>query len=428
MTSNTDTAPSRFRSPATLAAVALAVGLVVGLIAQRAGFADPLVALLEPIGTLWVNAIRMTVIPLVFSLLITTIVSAGDAGTVGRLSVRSVVWFVVLLAVIAIAVAFIAPVIYAGLVIDPASAASLRQSASVTTPDIPGFSAWLIGLVPPNPVKAASDGAMLPLILFAVLFALALTKIEPAVRQGTTDFFRAIADAMIVLVQWLLLLAPIGVFALAVVLAARIGVGVAGAVGFYLLVHSGLLAVSTALLYVVAVTVGRVSPGRFARALVPAQVVAFSTRSSVAALPAMLQGARETLGIPDSVAGFVLPFGVSVFRLNQAVSWVVCALFVGKLYGVELDAPTIALLAALSVPMSFSVPGIPSGGLFVLAPFYVSVGLPIEGVGILIALDAIPDVFKTLLNVTGHMTATVLVARDARAEAGQPLDVLQAGA
>ena len=132
----------------------------------------------------------------------------------------------------------------------------------------------------------------------------------------------------------------------------------------------------------------------------------------MAALPAMIDGAERVLHLPTEVTSFALPFGVSIFRLNQGVSWVITALFVGALYGVHLTAGQVAILAATSVPVSFSAPGIPSGGLFVVAPFFVSAGLPVEGIGILIALDAIPDLFKTLINVTGHMTATVLLSRN----------------
>jgi Na+/H+-dicarboxylate symporter len=119
------------------------------------------------------------------------------------------------------------------------------------------------------------------------------------------------------------------------------------------------------------------------------------------------------LHLPLQVSGFALPFGVSVFRLNQAVTWIVSALFVAKLYDVPLTTAQLAFLGACSVPMSFSIPGIPSGGLFIIAPFFVSVGLPIEGIGILLALDAIPGMFKTLLNVTSQMATTVLLARGA---------------
>jgi proton glutamate symport protein len=216
---------------------------------------------------------------------------------------------------------------------------------------------------------------------------------------------------MLVVVGWVLAAAPIGVFALAVTLAIKLGAGIAGAVALYLIAHCGLLVVALLLLYVIVALFGRVSVRTFARAVFPAQIVAFSTRSSLAALPAMIDGAERVLGVPAKVASFALPFGVSLLRANTGTSWVVSALFIGKLFGVDLTFAQIGVLAATSVAMSFSVPGIPSGGLFIIAPAFITVGLPIEGVGVLIALDSVPDIFKTCVNVTGHMTATVLLAR-----------------
>jgi proton glutamate symport protein len=150
---------------------------------------------------------------------------------------------------------------------------------------------------------------------------------------------------------------------------------------------------------------------RFVRAALPAQIVAVSSRSSMAALPAMLTSAEQVLALPRTTASFALPLAVSVFRLNQAVSWTVMALFAAKLYGVPFGAPQIATIAVTSVLMSFSVPGIPSGSLFVIAPFFAGVGIPAECVGVLIAVDLIPDVFKTLGNVTGHLASVTLLAR-----------------
>ena len=230
-------------------------------------------------------------------------------------------------------------------------------------------------------------------------------------RTSAGSFFRGIADAMLVIVGWVLAAAPIGVFALAVTLAVRVGVGVAGAVGFYLAVHSGLLVVAGLLLYVV-VRVAAASRLTF-RARDAAGAARRRQHSLIRRIASRDdRGAERVLHLPTQVMSFALPFGVSIFRLNQGVSWIVAALFIGKLYGIHLTVGQLALLAAASVAMSFSVPGIPSGGLFVIAPFFMTVGLPIEGIGILIALDVIPDLFKTLLNVTGHMTATVLLSRN----------------
>ena len=172
-----------------------------------------------------------------------------------------------------------------------------------------------------------------------------------------------------------------------------------------------LLVLAIGLLYPVAVLLGRVSPASFARAALPAQAVAMGTRSSLAALPAMLDSAEKQLQLRREVSGFVLPLAVSTFRLNLAVSWIVGGLFIARLYGVPFGVASIATFYVAAVLMSFSVPGIPSGSLFIIAPLFPTVGLPVEGVGILIALDAVPDIFKTTLNVTGHMTVAAILGR-----------------
>jgi Na+/H+-dicarboxylate symporter len=400
--------------------LSLVAGLAIGVVisATSSSGLHAFATAIEPIGTVWVNAIRMTVIPLVVSLLIATIAEEKDVRAVGRLGGRAVALYAVILTTVALLTFLAAPPLFSVMSIDATSAASLRgaSSAAGTTPALPSFTSWLVGLVPANPVKAAVDGAMLPVIIFAVAFAAALARIEPERRAAATGIFRGIADAMLVIVGWVLAVAPVGVFCLSVALAVRVGVGVAGAVAFYLVLHSGFLAIPGVALYAVVRIFSDVPLSRFARALLPAQLVAISTRSSVAALPAMIDGATRVLHVPMQVSGFALPFGVSVFRLNQAVTWIVSALFVAKLYDVPLTMAQLAFLGACSVPMSFSIPGIPSGGLFIIAPFFVSVGLPIEGMGILLALDAIPDVFKTLLNVTSQMATTVLLARGAPAD------------
>jgi Na+/H+-dicarboxylate symporter len=395
--------------------ISLLAGLATGVAisASSSGGLHAFAAALEPIGTVWVNAIRMTVIPLVVSLLIATIAQEKDLRAVGRLGARAVAVFTLMLSTLALLTFVAAPPLFSLLTIDAASAAPLRgvSAAAAAAPALPSFTSWLTGLVPVNPVRAAADGAMLPVLVFAVAFAAALARVETERRLALTAVFQAIADAMLVIVGWILVVAPVGVFCLAVTLAVRVGVAVAGAVAFYLAVHCAFIAVAVVALYAAVGIFSRVPLRRFTRALMPAQFVAVSTRSSVAALPAMIDGATRVLRIPLEISGFALPFGVSVFRLNQGVTWIVSALFISKLYGVPLSTAHLAFLGACSVAMSFSAPGIPSGGVFVSAPFFVAVGLPIEGMGILLALDAVPDVFKTLLNVTGHMSATVLLAR-----------------
>lgn len=365
---------------------------------------------MEPVGTIWVNGLRMTVIPLVVSLLISTLASSDGLAMFNRLGRRALVMFVVFLVGIAI-IGLVSIPLYASFHIDPAAAASLRA----TVPDMPAtttptFANWLVDLVPANVIKAAGDGAMLPLIVFAMIFGLALGHVDAERRAPLAGFFRAVANAMLVIVQWVLLLAPIGAFALAVTLATHLGNATAGVILFYLVTHCGILAVVLLLLYIIIPIITRTPVKRFARSLVPAQVVVVATRSSLAALPAMLEGAERELGVPSAVASFALPLGVSLLRANTGVSWVLCALFIGKLYGVPLSLSQCLGLIAISLVMSLSVPGIPSGGLLIATPYYAAIGLPPQGIGILIALDAIPDIFKTLVNVTSHVSVTLLLA------------------
>ncbi|MGH7712981.1 MAG: dicarboxylate/amino acid:cation symporter, partial [Gemmatimonadaceae bacterium] len=217
------------------------------------------------------------------------------------------------------------------------------------------------------------------------------------------------------LVRWIILLAPIGVFALVLPIAARAGAGFVGAIGFYIVAYSFASLVVTALLYPVVAVFARIPVRRFARAMLPAQLVALSTSSSLAALPALVEGAERELKLPDRVNGFVLPLAVSMFKIAGPVSWTVGALFIGWFYRVPLGVRELATIAFAAVFLGFAGPGIPRGAFIALAPLFVAIGLPAEGIGILIAVDVIPDVFSTVLNTTGNMTAAALVARGERA-------------
>ena len=408
------------------AILALGLGFAVGAVASAVNppTAAVLLAVADPVGTLWVNGIRMTVIPLVVSLLITGVGSIDDVRSVGRLGGRALALFAAILCGAATFTALVAPWLFSFLHVNPVAAAALRERMALSggvLPELPTFTTWLTSLVPINPIKSAVDGAMLPLLVFSVAFALGVARLAPPPREAVFGFFRATGEAMLVLVRWVLRLSPIGVFALAVALGVRIGLSAAGAIGFYLLANSLLCVVVAVALYPVAAWGGRVSMATFARAALPAQIVAASTRSSLAALPSMLDSAERTLGLPRQTTTFVLPLAVSILRANVAVVWIVGALFIGKLYGVELGTSAIVTISLASVVMSFSVPGIPSGSLFILAPFFPGIGLPVEGVGILIALDTVPDIFKTGLNVTAHLTsATVLGRRDSNGRSDSP--------
>jgi Na+/H+-dicarboxylate symporter len=281
----------------------------------------------------------------------------------------------------------------------------------------PSLARWIVELLPANVFKAASDGAMLPLILFAVLLGLALTRVSGAPGVAVLHVFKGISEAMLVLVAWVLRFAPIGVFALAIPLAARMGLAAAGALIYYIALLSLVSAAFIAIvLYPATVIIGRVPLARFARAAAPAQAVAFTSRSSLAALPATFEGAREGLGLPEEIVSFFLPLAASMFRVGAAMAQVVGVLFIARLYNVPLEASQLATIVVTVVLTTFSVPGVPAGAIIVMAPVLYAANVPVEGLGVLLGVDTIPDMFRTMANVTGWLGCGSILARFAGSE------------
>ena len=386
----------------------LLVGVAISWIQHPTLFA--VVTAVEPIGALWVNAIRMTVIPLVFSLLVTAVAS-NSAGSAGRVGGRAMFLFVTMVAGGALFTALIAPPLLGAVQFDADAFAFLREGVPATEVELPPFRDWIVGLIPANPIAAAAEGAMLPLIVFSCVFALAVTRVESALRDKLLDVFRAVARAMLVIVEWILIVAPVGVFFLVLPLAARTGVDLVGAIGVFLLVACGLITVALVCLYPIVTLSTGIPLMQFARACAPVQAVAFSTRSSLASLPAMLDAAKRDLRIAPQVSGIVLPVAVSLFKFASPIGRMTGTFFVAHLYGIDLGVIEIAAITAAVAGLSFYSPGVPSGGLFIMTPIYVALNLPVEGIGLLIALDLIPDMFITTGNVTADMAVAAMLGR-----------------
>lgn len=405
-------------SPTARVLVALLAGLALGIAIAMSRDARLLSAAeaIEPLGVLWVNAIRMTVIPLVVSMLITSI--AERSTTVGRLGGRALVVFASLLTLSATYAMIAIPFSMRWLTIDAATSQTLRAGATATAAetsaaihDAPGFRAWLVDLVPTNPIQAAASGRLLPLIVFTVLFALALARLKPESSEPVVRVFRALADVMLVLVRWIIALAPLGVFTLIVPTTARLGTAAAGALGYYL-AATVLLAIGFLIvLYPVVAMAARIPIGLFARAALPGQAVAIGTSSSLAALPGLIDGTDRVLRMPPAVSGFVLPLAASTFKITSPIAKVTGALFLARLYGVEIGFTQLLTLTLASVLLSASTPGVPHAWLVVLAPMLVSAGIPPEGIGLLMAVDLIPDMAYTTVNATGYIAAAAIVGR-----------------
>ena len=295
----------------------------------------------------------------------------------------------------------------------PQLAVTLASNAStVASSGAPSLAEWVSGVIPSNAIMAAAQGAMLPLVVFALFFGFALTRVDAERRAHVIGLCHAIADTMIVIVHWVLLVAPVGVFALMLAVCAQAGVGVVGALAGYIVLQCGMYIGAMLICYVLVMTLARRSPAAFASGILPAQVVAASTQSSLASLPAMLESARERLGLPRAVAALVLPMAVTLFRITSPVQYIVAAAFVAWAYGIELTALQLSTGAALAVVISLGSVGLPGQVSFMatVMPVTQSMGLPVEPLGLLLAVDTIPDVFATTGNVTGNLTATTIVA------------------
>lgn len=379
-------------------------------------------AVLAPIGQLWVNAIRMTVVPLVIALLFVSVAGGDSDDGFGRLGAVTIATFVALLLFAAVFAVLLAPPLIDDMKLAADAAASLRSTAGAQSAQtaahvtqLPGFGAWVTSLVPANVIQAAAAGAMLPLIVFTLLFALASRHIDAALREALVHFFGAIAGATTTIVDWIIAVAPIGIFALVAVAAGRAGMALAGAMAYYVVAISAALVLFALLMYPVAAMVGHIPLGWFTRGVLPAQAVALSSSSSLASLPALVEGARA-MEMPTAIGGFVLPLAVSTFKVATPITWMMGTLFLAKLYGVTLGTGAIITMALTAVVLSLTIPGVPQGAQLLLAPLLVTYGIPAEGVALLIAVDTIPDLFGTMTNVTGDLVAGAVVARQGVAD------------
>jgi Na+/H+-dicarboxylate symporter len=416
--------------------VALAVGLALGALghgSQAIGFTI-LGEVVDPLGRLWVASLQMTVLPLVVIYLLAAIVSAGGSDPLGALGTRAIALFVGMLLLAALFTLALTPPLIGVLSPDSSAFAMLRQSTVVpqaardAATAAPGsISEWIGNLLPSNLFEAARRGDVLPLLLFSALLAFAIRRLPDERRAPLQGGIESLSEAMFILVRWLLAATPLGVLALSYALGRDTGLKAIGILGGLVVLQCGAMLAFTVLLYPFSAVLGRVSIVAFARAVAPAQLVAVSTRSSIASLPALVEGGATHLGLPRSATSFVLPLTVSLFKVNRTISACSKLLFLAYVYGVPLSAGTLATFIASVVVLSFTSVGVPNGGsAFKTLPAYLAAGLPIEGIIIAEAVETIPDIAKTLLNVTGDMSAATILSRAARVRVPVPATVAAA--
>lgn len=358
-----------------------------------------------PLGTAFVRLIRLVVIPLVGSTLFSAIATMGDLRRLGRLGLHTLgfLWGTTLVAILTGMVVMSAALPFAG----PLTIAPVADAVAPATP--PGLLDFLLGLIPENPVKAAADGALLPLIVFTVLFAAAAATLPRPQRARLVDLADAVTAALIRLIHWILWTAPVGVFALAAPVAADAGLDLLRSVGIFIGAVIVGLAIFTAAVYLPFVRfVARMPLRQFLAATMEPAAIAFSTTSSAASLPAMFD-ATDRLELPRPLASFVLPIGAAVNRSGSALYQGSAVVFLGHLYGAGVSPGELiaALLATFLVALTIAP--VPSASVVTLPPALAAVGVPLDGIGIMLGIDRIPDMFRTVVNVTGNVAATAVV-------------------
>jgi Na+/H+-dicarboxylate symporter len=418
--------PPRSRSPGgrhltawSLAALVLGLGLGIALHGSPAPWVGTLANSLKPIGRVWILALQYAVVPLVVTQAFAAVLKTERLGALGA---RTVGLFLVLLAAGAAFTLLIAPPLVTLYPVDPATVSALRSGISVpeSLRDALGSGTtlgdWLRGYLPTSVSRLLRGGNLLIVLLSAMVLALFARRFARRGRERFQRRAQTVADAAVRIVGWILLFSPVGVLALSFGLALSAGGNAVGLMLFFVVLVSALLLLFTGLLYPLTAVLSGISLRRFGRGVAPAQLVAVSTRSSLASLPALIEGGRDRLGLPIAATGFVLPLAVSTFKPSMVISHPVMLLFVAHAFGVSLGTNQLLLFVATIVLFSFGVPGIPGGapGVSTL-PIFLAAGVPLEGVLLLDVVEAIPDIFKTITNVTADLSVATIVTRRSRA-------------
>ena len=387
-------------------ALGLILGLALGLLASATdiGVLDRLAAGVAPLGTLFINAIRMVVIPLVVTTLFVGVARLANPKTVGKLggSALGFFWGTTI------------PAIVIGMGFMTIAMSIWPVNVEVSTPveraqELPGLLDLVLSLIPANPFAAAANGALLPLIVFTLLLAAATGAVEEARRQRLITLAEDTSAIFVRLIHWILWTAPAGVFGLAAPVVARMGLDLLTGLALFVGTVVVGLFVFMALFYLPAVRfLGKKGVGEFVRGVTGSYVIGFSTTSSVASLPVMFEDA-EALGVSPAVSSLVLSLGASINRAGSALFQAGAVVFLAALYGVPLPLTTLVSVGFVGFVVAMSVAPVPSASIVTLAPILEAAGVPLAGLGLLLGIDRIPDMFRSATNITGHVAAAVTV-------------------
>jgi proton glutamate symport protein len=398
------------------AALGLASNLL-GLDWLRAGFAA-----IEPVGSLFIRLIMMIVVPLVVASLILGTASLGDIRKLGRLGGKTVTFYLMTTAAAVTIGLMVSNIVRPGSRIDAgtrddlvAAYAGEAQARLTLAAERPTVTETLLNLVPTNVISAAANMELLPLIIFSIIFGAAISLIDRRRKDAVLGFFNGVNDAVMVIIDWVMKLAPYAVFALVGAVVSRFGVDLLRSLLIYSVAVVAGLALHAMLTYALLLRfLARLNPITFVKRIVQAPLVAFSTSSSAATLPVTMETAEEHLGVSKEVSSFVLPLGATINMDGTALYQAVAVMFIAQIYAVPMgmaEQLTIVLTATLA---SIGAAGVPSAGIITLILVLQSVGLGEQtqaGIALILGIDRILDMIRTAVNVTGDLTAASVIAR-----------------
>lgn len=394
----------------------LAAGVIIGFAARSSDGLARVVGWLEPAGTIFVRLITMIVVPLVIAGLFVGIASLGDIRRLGRIGGRTLAYFLLtttLAAILGVAIALLAG---AGRgVTAPAAASADMTPVETTAKAIPTLWQTLVGMVPTNPVAAAAQGDLLAIIFTVVLFAAAATTLDADRRRPLVAFFAALNDASLVVIRWLMWLAPVAVAILIAVTVLRSGTELLRGLASYAAIVIAALGVHVALVLIPILRVaGRVSPGRFVAAVGDVLVLAFSTASSSVTLPVSLAAAQTRVGISTEVSTFVLTTGTTLNKNGAAVYKAVTAVFLAHLYGIDLGVGALVTIVVTTIVAASAGAGVPGSSLVTTLIVLTAIGLGANasaGIALVTGIDRPLDMCRTAVNTFGNLVGAAVVAR-----------------
>ena len=400
----------------------LLLGFAFGAVAASWGWSSTVSTYVKPFGQAFLQLISMAVIPLVFASLVTGVAGMHDVRKLGRIGGKTILYY---LATTAIAITFglvLANTLKPGVGLPEDTRARLRQNDDFqASPDAlvpPGIAETLLNIIPKNPVRALAEGNMLQLIFFALVLGIALTTIPREKADPVIGFFDGLNEAMIALIHLIMKLAPYGVFALSASIVGEFGLDILGLLLKYALVVVAGLALYMVVAFSIAVSLfSDLGVRNFFRGIRPAQLIAFTTSSSSATLPVTMECAQDNLGVPKEIASLTLPLGATINMDGTALYQGVSALFVAQIYGMDMGVGqqlTIILTATLA---SIGTAGAPAAGIMMLAIILQSIGVPLEGIALILGVERILDMCRTVVNVTGDACCAVVVGAT---EKGKP--------